>query len=95
MRRILQLPLTSRSTGRSFSRNLDNSARGGIDEGFEAIAFGDPFSTTIRFVADPGLPGHGQGQDTGTSGAERHASFRSTLNERHHTHKIRVTDDSE
>ena len=92
--RFFQLPLTWCSTGRSFSRNQNISARGRIDEGFEAIAFGDPFSTTIRFVAVPRLSGHRQSEDPGPAVHKRHASFGSALDEPLTTQKIRVKNDS-
>ena len=35
----------------------------------ESTAVADPFLGKIRFVADPGLSGHGESQDCGTSEA--------------------------
>jgi hypothetical protein len=94
MQRFFHLPLTSRSTERSFCRNLDNSARGGTNEGYEAIAFGYSFSATIRFLAVPRLPGHGQSEDSGSAAIKRRASFRRPINEPKTPQEVRVTNDS-
>ena len=90
---FFHLRLTSGSTGRSFLRNQNNSARGRNDEGFEAIAFGDPFSTTIGLVADPRLPGDSQSEDAGPTGSERDTPLRCSLNEDTESQEIRLTND--
>src|SRR5438270_10091411 len=58
MSTIFGLPLTQPSTGRSLSSNQYITARGRIDEGFEAVAIGQSFPATVCFAADSRVPGH-------------------------------------
>jgi hypothetical protein len=51
-----------------------------MNEGLEAIAFGHSFSATIRFIADPGLPGNGQSEDARTAGAEHQLPAGNAIN---------------
>ena len=71
--------LTRRSTGRSLSCNQDISARGRIDEGYEAFAFSQSFPATIRFVEHSRVPGHGQSEVASAAGTSVHGALVRTL----------------
>src|SRR5438132_8184276 len=75
MSMIFGLPLTQPSTGRSLSSNQYITARGRIDEGFEAVAIGQSFPTTVCFAANSRVSGDHESEVARTPGPSASAAL--------------------